>query len=156
MRGLVRRYKYLQVSVEEAYTKILKYLTGFSEANVLKLAQSTAFMLAMNLISTKPLTNTFALTKLVENGTVLKFATQLFKTWLQVRSITQVGQTLQKGGMENQLQDFFPPSKRDLNDVISHFNQTEGLGILAKWYNAQQTVSYAGLCRIMCLLLTFA
>lgn len=140
MRALVRRYKYLQVAVEESYTKILKFLTGFKEDNVLKLAQSTAFMIAMNLISTKPLANMFELHKMVENGMVLKFATTLFKTWLQVRSIQQVGAALQKGGLQNSLQDFFPASKRGLDDVIEHFRGVEGLENLAKWYIAQQTV----------------
>jgi hypothetical protein len=142
VRALVRRYKYLQVSVEESYTKILKFLTGFREDNVLKLAQSTAFMLAMNLISTKPLANMFELHKMVENGVVLKFVTTLFKTWLQVRSIQQVGAALQKGRLENSLQDFFPPSRRGLDDVIGHFRETPGLGNLAKWYIAQQTVRH--------------
>lgn len=139
VRAVVRRYKFLQVGVEESYTKILKFLTGFSEEQVLKLAQSAAFMLAMNLISTKPLANTFELTKMVENGTVLKFATTLFQTWLQVRNVQQVGAALKKGQLENRLQDFFPPSKRGLDDVVAHFSEAPGLDVLAKWYIAQQT-----------------
>lgn len=140
VRAVVRRFKYLQVAVEESYTKILKFLTGFTEDNVIKLAKSTAMMLAMNLISVKPLRNTFELHKLVENGTVLKFVTVLMQTWLQVRNIQQVGAALRKGGVDNRLQDFFPPSKRTLEDVCSHFHNTPGLQVLEKWYIAQQTV----------------
>lgn len=140
VRAVIRRHKFLTIGLEESYTKILKFLTGFSEGQILKLAKSAAFMLAMSQISTKPLANTFELTKLVENGTVLKFVTALFQTWLQVRNIQQVSAQLKKGGLENRLQDFFPPSKRSLDDVVSHFRANDGLDNLAKWYIVQQTV----------------
>lgn len=47
IRALVRRYKYLQVSLEESFVKILKFLNGFEEENITKLAQTTAFIFSM-------------------------------------------------------------------------------------------------------------
>lgn len=53
-RAMVRRYKYLQIDLEEAFSKTLKFLNGFETENMLKLAQLTAFVLAMGLISARP------------------------------------------------------------------------------------------------------
>mmetsp|Transcript_20598 Transcript_20598/g.53550 ORF Transcript_20598/g.53550 Transcript_20598/m.53550 type:complete len:420 (-) Transcript_20598:28-1287(-) len=139
VRVMVRRYKYLAVSLEESYDKILKYLSGFTEEHIGKLAQSTAYMLATNMISSKPLGNLTELHKLVDNGTVLTFITALFQSWLKVRTIQQAGASLIKGGLQDKLHLFFPPSKRGLDDVIGYFKGVDGLEIVAKWFVTQQT-----------------
>ena len=37
----------MQVSLEESFVKILKFLNGFEEEHIMKLAQTTAFMFSM-------------------------------------------------------------------------------------------------------------
>eukprot|EP00041_Stephanoeca_diplocostata_P011757 m.194614 g.194614 ORF g.194614 m.194614 type:complete len:425 (+) comp18653_c0_seq1:182-1456(+) len=141
IRAIVRRYKYLQVSLEESYGKILQFLAGFSETNVLKLAQSTAFLLAMNLITAKPLLKILQLSKVVDSGLALDFITKVFQTWLKAgKTVAQVASSLRKGGVDHdKILQFFPGNSRNTATVNAHFSDTEGLAGLGQWYIAQQT-----------------
>lgn len=139
IRALVRRYKYLQVSLEEAFSKILKFLNGFSEENTLKLAQTTAFLFSMGLITTKPLLSMVDVASVVASGLALKFITQLFTTWLAVAQIGQISVALRKGGLDQKLDLFFPQNKRTVMAITDHFNEAGGLDDLVKWFVGQQT-----------------
>ncbi len=59
IRDLVRRYKYLGVTVEDEMVKILRFLKAFDEAQATKLAQATAYFLNMNVCTAKPLESLF-------------------------------------------------------------------------------------------------
>eukprot|EP00039_Didymoeca_costata_P018342 m.333082 g.333082 ORF g.333082 m.333082 type:complete len:416 (+) comp17065_c0_seq1:84-1331(+) len=137
-RALVRRYKYLQVSLEEAFTKLLKFLNGFTEENSMKLAQTTAFLFSMGLVSTKVLTSV-QISSIVSSGLTLKFITLLFQTWLKTASIQQVSSALRKGGIDQKMELFFPQGQRTVSAITEHFKQAGGLDELIKWYIGQQT-----------------
>lgn len=138
IRALVRRYKYLQVSLEESFVKILKFLNGFEEENTLKLAQTTAFLFSMGLMSTKPLIS-MEIESVVSTGLARTFITQLFRTWTKLSSMSSIGTALRKSGMDQKLHLFFPQNARTMLDIINYFNEQTGFDELCKWYTGLQT-----------------
>jgi hypothetical protein len=138
VRSLVRRYKYLQVFLEDAFVKFLKFLNGFGEENTLKLAQFTALMLSWNLIGAKPLAS-MDIESVISSELALKFITQMFSTWLKESTISQIHSTLRKGGMDQKIQMFFPQNKRSVSAITDHFKSAGGLEDIVTWYLSQQT-----------------
>lgn len=138
IRALVRRYKYLQVELEEAFVKVLKFLNGFEEENTMKLAQCTALMLSWGLITAKPLLS-MDIESVVSSGLALKFITQMFTTWLKVSSIQQIHSTLRKSGLDQRIATFFPQNSRTVADITEHFKAAPGLDEIVTWFLSQQT-----------------
>lgn len=138
IRALVRRYKYLSVSLEESVTKILGFLAGYTPENLQKLAFATAYLLSMTLIKVKPLKEMLKLDKAISSGVALSFVTDVFTTWLKNRTILQVGMALRKEGFEHEMHLLFPIGKQTPQDINAYFAEREGLADLGKWYLLQK------------------
>jgi len=138
IRALVRRYKYLQVSLEESFVKILKFLNGFEEENITKLAQTTAFIFSMGLMSTKPLLS-MEIESVVSTGLARTFITQLFRTWTKLSSMNAIGTALRKTGVDQKLHLLFPQNARTMQAIVGYFNEQTGFDQLCKWYTGLQT-----------------
>jgi len=137
IQALVRRYKYLNISLEESITKILRFLVGYTPENVSKLALATAYLLSMSLIKVKPLKEILSLDKAINSGLALSFLTEVFTTWLKNRTIQQVGLALRKDAFEVDIHKVFPQGKQTPADIAAYFAGKEGLGDLGKWYMLQ-------------------
>lgn len=134
IRALVRRYKYLQQSLEEAVSKILKFLLGYSAEVLPKLAQCVAFLLSYNLITTKPVNVIFSIDKAVASGVVLNFMSDILLTWVKNRTVIQIGTAMRKGGLDGNLHKMFPMGKQSAADINEFYSGTPGLEDFGKWY----------------------
>jgi len=79
VRVRVRSPRRRQVSLEEAVTKILRFLVGYPEDNLEKLACHVGFLLSYSLITTKPVMAITTIDKAVSAGTSLTFLTDVIK-----------------------------------------------------------------------------
>jgi len=138
IQRLVRRYKFLQPSLEENFEKFGKCLNGFEEENIPKLAQCAAFLMSMSMISAKPLMG-MVIESIVESGLARSFITTFFKAFLKVSSIQQIGGILRKGGLDQKLDVFFPQNERTVENIVSHLTAAGGLEDLVTWFMGQQT-----------------
>lgn len=134
LRAMIRRYKYLQVSLEEAVTKILRFLVGYPEDNLEKLACHVGFLLSYSLITTKPVMAITTIDKAVSAGTSLKFLTDVIKTWVKNRTVLQIGAAMRKGGLDGGIHTLFPFGKQGSFSVNAYFAEIEGLADFGKWY----------------------
>jgi len=138
LQRVVRRYKFLQPSLEENFEKFGKCLNGFEEENISKLAQCAAFLMSMSMMSAKPLMG-MVIESIVESGLARSFLTTFFKAFLKVSSIQQVGGVLRKGGLDQKLDVFFPQNERSVENIVDHLTAAGGLEDLVTWFMGQQT-----------------
>jgi hypothetical protein len=128
IRKLVRRYKYLEPSLEEAFARFAKYLNGFEEENMFKLAKTTAILLSMGLITAKPLLGMCEIESIVSTGLARTFMTTMFATWVKVATNSQISTALRKGGLNGQkMQIFFPQNERTVQHIVDHLGAVAGL-----------------------------
>jgi len=122
---MIRRYKYLEKSLDEELKKLLMFLKGFNETERQRLAQIVGICLANGLGSPACLTTLFE-EHLVKDGLSIEFAQWMFKAWLQEKDIQNVATTLKKAGIEAKLLELLPINKRTQENFESFFN-TAGL-----------------------------
>lgn len=138
VRGLIRRYKYLGVSLEAEICKIVKFIMGFTPENRDKLAGACAFYLAMGLITAKPLASLLT-EAVVKNGIALTFVTKLFQIWLREAGLARVGGVLKKSGLSGRLGEFFPGGSCTPEKFEMHCTEAGGLADLALFHSQQET-----------------
>lgn len=136
---LLRRYKYLQKSLEEEMLKILKFLKAFTDQERRSLAMYVALCLSENHIPASVISSLFS-EALVKEGTSLEFATLLFQAWLTERDIAAVGSALRKGQLEGKLIELMPPSKQSIEHFEEHFNGA-GLEPIVKFHKSQENLA---------------
>jgi hypothetical protein len=138
IQKLVRRYKFLQPSLEESFERFAKCLNGFDQENIPKLAQSAAFLMSMGLISAKPLLG-MIIESIVEAGFAEMFLITFLQAYRKVGSAGQIGSTLRKSGMDQKLDLFFPQNNRTVSEIVEKFTAAGGLEDVIAWFLSQQT-----------------
>ncbi|XP_022295017.1 eIF5-mimic protein 2-like [Crassostrea virginica] len=133
---LLRRYKYLERSFEDALKKILYFMKGFQDDEKQKLAIITGIFLGNGFCSAKVLSSLFE-EHLVKDGISLDFANVMFKSWLAERDISSIVTALKKAQIENKLLELFPVNKRDQDTFVAHFKKV-GLAPIADFQDTQR------------------
>lgn len=135
---LLRRYKYLEKSFEESIKKILVFLKGFQDDEQRKLAIILGIIFANGFCKAQVLSSLFE-EHLVKEGISLRFATLMFRSWLEDKDINSVVKALKMASLDSRLLELFPVNKRSQEAFVSHF-QKEGLDSIANFQNKQQSV----------------
>ncbi|XP_048780210.1 eIF5-mimic protein 2-like [Ostrea edulis] len=133
---LLRRYKYLERSFEDALKKILYFMKGFKDDEKRKLAIITGMLLGNSFCSAKVLSSLFE-EHLVKDGVSLDFAIVMFKSWLAEKDMNSIITALKKAQLENKLLELFPANKRDQDVFVAHFKKI-GLAPIADFQEAQR------------------
>lgn len=136
---LIRRYKYLEKTLEDEFKKVLVFLKGFPPQQRSKLAKVTAVLLAGGQIPTAVLSKVLQ-DHLIKDGIALDFIIIVFKTWLGEKDSTLVWASLRKAGLDSRLMDFFPISKRSIENLNTTF-KSNGLSQLLDYLKAQENQS---------------
>ncbi|XP_052805699.1 eIF5-mimic protein 2-like [Mya arenaria] len=135
---LLRRYKYLEKSFEESIRKLLVFLKGFTDDEQEKLAITLGIIFANGFCKAQVLVCLFE-DHVVKEGIALRFATALFRSWLDEKDIGSVVKTLRASGIDSRLLELFPLNKRSQEAFVSHFKK-EGLEGIVNFQNKQQSV----------------
>lgn len=133
---LIRRYKYLERTFEDGIKKILVFLKGFKEDEQKKLAIELGIILANGFCKAQVLSSVFE-EHLVKEGLSLRFATNLFRSWLEEKDIGSVTKSLKTAGLDTRLLELFPLNKRSQEAFVTHFKK-EGLEQIANYQDKQQ------------------
>ncbi|GFV66321.1 basic leucine zipper and W2 domain-containing protein 2 [Trichonephila clavipes] len=136
---LIRRYKYLEKTLEEEFKKVLVFLKGFSPLQRSKLGKVTAVLLADGQIPSVVLSKVLQ-DHLIKDGIALDFIVDVFKSWLKEKDSGTVWASLRKAGLDSRLMDFFPISKRNVENLNSTF-KSNGLSQLLDYLKAQENLS---------------
>ncbi|KAB5591063.1 40S ribosomal protein S5 [Ceratobasidium theobromae] len=134
---LIRRYKYLQKPLEEsALPTLMQYMHRWPAAQKERVAIATGLMISQGLASAgclQPLTKD----QLVKDGKYLRFSTRFLADDVVVDR--RLPQRRHKGGIKDLLL-FFPPSKREPQDLLTYFRGAD-LPTVADWYTKKQTAA---------------
>uniref|UniRef100_A0A2L2XXX0 Basic leucine zipper and W2 domain-containing protein 1 n=1 Tax=Parasteatoda tepidariorum TaxID=114398 RepID=A0A2L2XXX0_PARTP len=136
---LIRRYKYLEKTLDEEFKKVFGFLKGFTSEQRIKLAGVTAILLSGGQINTGVLIKLLQ-DHLVKDGIALEFIIEVFKTWLNERDSNAIWASLRKAGLDSRLLEFLPLSKRSI-DFMSETFKTHGLPQLVDYLKAQENKS---------------
>lgn len=136
---LIRRYKYLEKTLEEEFKKAFMFLKGFTPEQREKLAKVTALLLAGGQISTNVLA-TVMQDHLVKDGIALEFIIQVFKTWIAEKDSSAVWTSLRKAGLDSRLIEFLPTSKRSIEHLTAAF-KSHGLHQMLDYLKAHENKS---------------
>ncbi|KAI9276799.1 armadillo-type protein [Phascolomyces articulosus] len=117
---VIRRYKYLQRSLEDTLKHVLQFINKWQSVENHKLAMATGYIITSQLTSVSVL-KVLLKDYLVKDGASLEFATNVFRTILSEQSIDQFGKMLISSGMDSKLIDLFPPNKREEDCLARHF-----------------------------------
>lgn len=142
---LVRRYKYLEKTLEDEFKKITKFLKGFSPDDREKLAKLTGFLIADSDSGLNAsILNSALIDQIVKDGVASEFLVSVLKTWYKEKNCdaSAVWTSMRKVGLDQRIMDFYPPNKRSpevleaafvasgLNQLLEY--QKAGLGDKAK------------------------
>lgn len=130
--NVIRRYKYLQKSLEETTRSIIQYANRWSPEQDENFSNMVGYCLALGLLNCGILT---VLTQehLVKDGISLRFVTSVFKVYLEHQSIEQLSSALRKGSITDLLK-FFPAKQQNFQALYDHFNNS-GLKQVADYYS---------------------
>ncbi|KAL3901825.1 MAG: hypothetical protein SGCHY_000296 [Lobulomycetales sp.] len=137
---LVRRYKYLQLKLDDTLSHLLQYINKYEGGLTSNLANACGVMFSLQVASIPILTGLFKdhlvkdgtfISHLTRAGSSLDFVTTVFQSYLKDQSSDHLLTQLKKSGVGSRLMDFFPPSKRTSDFLISHFSE-HGLKTLAE------------------------
>lgn len=134
---LIRRYKYLEKSLEEDLKKIVVFLRAFTSDDRLKLQKLFAYLLASGHISVAPLKTLLEQDLLVKEGLAFEFLLQVLQSWQTEKDASTVWAALRKSGLDSKLLDFLPKSKRTQATFSEHMHQY-GLKQLLAYQEAQR------------------
>lgn len=132
LQKVLRRYKYLEVSLEEEFCKVVKFIKTFSEANRAKLARLLAVLMSLNIVSAKPITS-LSIDAVVREGLALDFVTTMFRALLleTETSMATIGTQLRKEKID--LLELMPPSQRTIEHFRAHCAKIGGLDDVVAW-----------------------
>ncbi|GFR08402.1 basic leucine zipper and W2 domain-containing protein 2, partial [Trichonephila clavata] len=136
---LIRRYKYLEKTLEEEFKKVLVFLKGFTPLQRSKLGKVTAVLLADGQIPPVVLSKVLQ-DHLIKDGIALDFIMDVFKFWMGEKDSGTVWASLRKAGLDSRLMDFFPISKRSVENLNSTY-KSNGLSQLLDYLKAQENLS---------------
>ncbi|RDX72132.1 Riboflavin biosynthesis protein PYRR, chloroplastic [Mucuna pruriens] len=134
IQKILRRRPFLIKNLENVMRRFLQSLELFEENERKKLAIFTALAFSQKLSGLPPETVFQPLLKdnLVAKGLVLSFMTDFFKEYLIDNSLDDLISILKRGKIEDNLLDFFPPTKRSNETFSEHFGK-EGLVALVEY-----------------------
>lgn len=132
---LIRRYKYLEKTLEEDLKKIIVFLKAFTTDERLKLAQLCALLIAGGQIAPNILSATLQ-DHLVKDGIAQEFLINVLKLWQSEKDASQVWTALRKSGLDSKILDFYPTSKRTQETLSTTFTNN-GLTQLVDFQKAQ-------------------
>ncbi|RYR16638.1 hypothetical protein Ahy_B04g073670 isoform A [Arachis hypogaea] len=134
IQKILRRKPFLIKNLENVMQKFLQSLELFEENERKKLAIFTALAFSQKLSGLPPETVFQPLLKdnLVAKGLVLSFITDFFKEYLIDNSLDDLISILKRGKVEDNLLEFFPPTKRSNESFSEHFSK-EGLVALVEY-----------------------
>lgn len=136
---LIRRYKYLEKTLEEEFKKAFMFLKGFTPDQREKLAKVTALLLAGGQISTNVLSK-IQQDHLIKDGVAFDFMIEVFKLWIDEKDSAAVWASLRKAGLDSRIIEFLPSSKRSLEHLGTSF-KAHGLNQLLDYVKAQENKS---------------
>lgn len=108
---LIRRYKYLERSLEESFGKVMMFLRGFEPDQRQKLAVVTALLLTVGLIPPSVLTKLLQ-DHIVKDGLAFAFLIDCLKRWNEEKDAGTIWSILRRCQLEQRLMDFMPITKR--------------------------------------------
>ncbi|KAH7950947.1 hypothetical protein HPB52_003260 [Rhipicephalus sanguineus] len=112
---LIRRYKYLEKTLEEEFKKVLMFLKGFSAENRQKLARVLAVLIAGGQVPASVLQSALQ-DHLVKDGLALQCLLDVLQTWLDERDPSTLWAVLRKAGFDSRLMDM-EKIRDDMRDV---------------------------------------
>lgn len=136
---LIRRYKYLEKTLEEEFKKVLMFLKGFSAENRQKLARVLAVLIAGGQVPASVLQSALQ-DHLVKDGLALQCLLDVLQTWLDERDPSTLWAVLRKAGFDSRLMEFFPVSKRSPENFTATF-KAHGISQLLDYQKAQEASS---------------
>lgn len=136
---LIRRYKYLEKSLEEDLNKIIVFLKAFTTEERTKLAKLCAILISGGQIPTQILSATLQ-DHLVKDGIASEFLINVLKVWQNEKDATTVWTALRKSNLDSKLLDFYPTSKRTQETLTDTFLDA-GLNQLVEYQKAQLSSS---------------
>ncbi|GFR22303.1 basic leucine zipper and W2 domain-containing protein 1 [Trichonephila clavata] len=136
---LIRRYKYLEKTLDDEFKKLVMFLKGFTPEQREKLAKVTAILLSGGQISAGILAKVLQ-DHLVKDGIALDFIIEVFKIWLGEKDGNAVWASLRKAGLDTKLLEFLPSSKRSI-EFLSETFKSHGLTQLTDNLKAQENKS---------------
>ena len=131
---LVRRYKYLEKTLEDEFKKIIKFLKGFAAKERTRLAQLTATLITNGLVPVSVLSSAIH-DQSVKDGYAGEFLVQTLQTWLLDRDSATVWAAMRKAGLDLKVLDFFPANRRGPEHLEATF-QSGGLAQLLEYQKA--------------------
>ncbi|RWS27751.1 hypothetical protein B4U80_09052 [Leptotrombidium deliense] len=119
---LIRRYMYLEKTLEEEFKKIIKFLKGFSAEDRLKLAKLTAILISGGQVPAHVLTSALQ-DHFVKDGIAIDFLVTVLQTWLNTpdKDAATVWTSLKKAGLDHKVMEFLPVSKRSPENLKNYF-----------------------------------
>jgi len=137
IRDLIRRYKYLQVLLEDEMEKVLKFVKAFNDENQQKLAKVTGYFLSFGLITAKPFMS-LNQDATVKEGIAASFLLQCLKTWLAETSLNSMSGGMRKAGLDTEVLNFFPPNRRTMEHFKAAADKLGGMADVVSWQAIQQ------------------
>lgn len=131
---LVRRYKYLEKTLEEEFKKIIKFLKGFTAEERTRLAKLTAYLITSSLVSVSVLSSAIH-DQSVKDGHSADFLVTTLRTWLLERDSTTIWSAMRKAGLDQKILEFFPANKRTPEHLETVF-RSNGLTQLLEFQKA--------------------
>ena len=131
---LVRRYKYLEKTLEEEFKKIIKFLKGFTAEERDRLAKLTAVLITSNQVTVSVLASAIH-DQSVKDGYAGEFLLTTLRTWLLDRDPGTIWTGMRKAGLDQKVLEFFPANKRTPEYLESAF-QSGGLAPLLEFQKA--------------------
>ncbi|XP_064471917.1 protein krasavietz-like [Ornithodoros turicata] len=132
---LIRRYKYLEKTLEDEFKKVLIFLKGFTPEQRQKLGRVNALLLAGGQLPASVLANALQ-DHLVKDGIALQYLVDVLQTWLEEKDPSTLWAVLRKSGMDSRLMEFFPVSKRSTENFTATF-KTHKISQLLDYQRAQ-------------------
>ncbi|XP_076323262.1 eIF5-mimic protein 1-like isoform X2 [Tachypleus tridentatus] len=117
---LIRRYKYLEKTLEDEFKKVLVFLKAFSPGERTKLANVTSILVGNGLIPSVVLTSCLQ-DHLVKEGIALEFLLDFLKTWLAEKDAPTLWTALRKALLESRLMKAHQSTsvKKDLQQQVA-------------------------------------
>lgn len=131
---LIRRYKYLERSLEDAFGKVMMFLRGIEEEQRKKLALVSALLLSVGLIPPTVLLKLLQ-DHIVKDGLAFSFLMVCLKTWAEKKDPVTVWTTLRRSQLEQRLMDFMPLAKRSKSNLSAALAEN-GLQALVDYHEA--------------------
>lgn len=131
---LVRRYKYLEKTLEEEFKKVIRFLKGFTPDERNKLARVVGFLIATGQLN--PAVVGSALNdSIVKDGIAGEFLVTVLQTWLKEKDPSTVWTGIRKAAVDQRITEFFPANRRSAEHLEVTF-VSAGMGQLLEFQKA--------------------